>query len=1039
MSRFQWWVVAPVIAAALIGASDVSGQGTVSGRVTDSLSRGPVPAARVIVVGTNRGASTDAEGQFRIPDVPAGTRTIRVLRIGYQAQERSVGVATGQVASVQVALAPAPLSLEGIVSVGYGTQTQRNVSGAVSTVTAEQIDIVGANSVNQMLEGKAPGLNLATRSAQPGGGVAVNIRGAISPRGNNTPLYVIDGVPITEYRSSVQGLIDADLGFFGGIDRDPLSYLNPDDIAAVTVLKDASAAAIYGSAASNGVVLITTKTGRVGNLQMAYRSTYTSQQSYGDVPLMNAQQFMQQQNRLAHDLYLYNNKLPPYGTASPTAVPAFVPLFTQAQMSSTAPGTNWLDLVTRNGGVTDNEVSVSGGTLSTRAYASFDDQLTRGQLRGSTLDKYAGRVNLDQTVGDRMHLRLNGVASRLSGNNASSGANSGGGEKYNMLQAAYAYAPTVPVLDASGNYSYSYYRVIMNPVAFLSIDDNSTTTRLFAAPSVDVDVTSSLKISGTASYDQESTARGFYLPRTVNTSTLAGGAAQKSDGTVSNNSAEAYATYDFNRGSHQVTAVAGAGYYNAGTEGDAVQGVGYFTDAFTYNNLAVASDNQRTRISSYKTERTKLSQFGRLNYTFRDKYILSGVVRRDGSSIFADNHKYGVFPGLSAAWIVSDESFMRRVPQLATLKLRLGYGVAGNESVLGTNTLDLYNPGYSFLVGSTLLNGVALSQIANPNLTWESDYTTDAGIDFELSNRRVSGSFDAFVKTAKNLLDFNALPSNNAVGRVADNVGSTQSKGFELALHTANLQQRWLTWASDLNVSRYSRDWRQRNPKVTLAPYIDAHDPIDEIYGWKTAGIIRSAADRPSYMPKANLGNLIFVDQNGDGKLDHNDVVKLGVSSPRWTIGFNNTFAIRSFDVTVFAYGALGFKRYNNFAPSVADLAQATSPSNTTTLAADVWSSDNLSGTRPGVAPNPYSSSNPTGTDFDLNDASYIRLRNVTLGYALPARLFASRVPFHGARVFLDMQNLALFTKYPGFDPELTEVNPYPKARLFSFGVQANY
>ena len=291
----------------------------------------------------------------------------------------------------------------------------------------------------------------------------------------------------------------------------------------------------------------------------------------------------------------------------------------------------------------------------TRAYASFDYRAEDGLLRGSTLDKYSGRLNLDQTIGTKLHLSLNSVGSRLTGSNASSGANSGGGEKFNMLKAAYSYAPTIPVYDANGNYNYSYYRVVMNPVAFLSISDNSTTTSMFAVPTVDVDITHGLRATATAQFNQESTTRGFYLPRNVNSSALPGGAAQKSDATVSNYSSEGYLTYTGKFGESDVTVVGGAGEYQSGTEGTSVQGVGYFTDAFTYNNLGVASDALKDRISSFKSSRTKLSQFGRLNYSLRDRYILSAVVRRDGSSIFAENHKYGVFPGLSGAWILSDE------------------------------------------------------------------------------------------------------------------------------------------------------------------------------------------------------------------------------------------------------------------------------------------------------------------------------------------------------------------------------------------------
>jgi hypothetical protein len=318
-------------------------------------------------------------------------------------------------------------------------------------------------------------------------------------------------------------------------------------------------------------------------------------------------------------------------------------------------------------------------------------------------------------------------------------------------------------------------------------------------------------------------------------------------------------------------------------------------------------------------------------------------------------------------------------------------------------------------------------------------YTLNAGLDFGLANRRVTGSLDYFNKTAKNLLDFNPLPSNNAVGRVADNVGTTRSKGFEVAVQTINVTTSSFKWSSDFNVSHYSRDWVERNPLVPLSPWVGTTDPIDVIYGWQVAGLITSAADRPSYMPNANLGNLKYVDQNGDGVLDAKDVVKLGVSTPRWSAGFGNSITFRSLDIGAFVYGQFGYKRFDNFAPNIFGISQSTNPSNTTTFASQIWSVSNPTGTRAGVAPNPYDGANPASTNYNLFDASYIKLKSITIGYTLPSTLFGRANQSRAARVFVDLQNLGTRTDYPGFDPEFTEVNPYPKARSVSIGLQTSF
>ncbi|QXD15440.1 SusC/RagA family TonB-linked outer membrane protein [Rhodocaloribacter litoris] len=1016
-------------------AAPVGAQHTVRGQVTDREEGTPLPGVNIVIRGTDRGTATGVDGTYRL-QVPAGRDTLVFSFVGYVTQ--LVPVDGREV--IDVALVPDVQVLENIVVVGYVAQRERNLSGAVTTVDVERLEPVGTTTVNQLLQGRAPGLNLQTRSAQPGGGVSVNIRGAISPRGNNTPLYVIDGVPVTEYTSSVPGLDDTDLGFYGGIDRDPLSFLNPEDIASVTVLKDASAAAIYGSAAANGVVLITTRSGRAGRLRVNYRGSFSAQTPYDYFPLMNARQFMQEQNRLAYERYLFENRIAPYGTTDPNSVSPYIPLFTEQEMQAAGEGTDWLGLITENGHIHEHNLSLSGGSATTTAYVSFNLQDNDAVLKNSGLRRYSGRVNLDQTVSDRVRLRLRMSASRLEGNNASTGANSGGQEKFNMIQAAMAYSPTVPVFEENGEYASTFNRLIMNPAAFLAIDDRSRTTSLFATPTVEVDLTDQLRLNVVGQAQSESTVRGFYLPRTTNNAQFPEGMAQKSESTVENYSAETYLTYTNQFGPSSLTVVGGAGYYRALTEGSSMQGVGFFTDAFSYNNLGVSTELLQNRIGSWKTARTKLSQFARLNYSLHDRYILSLVARRDGSSIFAENHQWGFFPGISAAWIVSDEAFLRDVAAVTQLKVRAGYGQAGNESILSGNALQLYSPGYPFLIGNTLYNGVALSQVANPDLRWETVSTFNVGVDFGLWANRVRGSVDYFVKTARDLLDFNPLPSNNAVGRVADNVGATRSRGFEIELHTRNVEAGRFAWETDVSVSHYKSFWVERNPQVPLAPYIGENDPLDAIYGWQTDGIIRSETDRPAHMPNANVGNLRYVDQNGDGVLDEQDVVILGNAAPRWVVGFNNTFTLGGFDLNVYLYGNLGYKRNNNFAPNTFVISQPTNPENTTIYARDVWSSTNPDGTFPGIATNPYNTQNPTGNhDFNLKDAGFLRLRNVSLGYTVPGRLLGTGSPLQSARLFVTVQDLAVFTSYPGFDPEFTEPNPYPKAYTTTFGLELNF
>ncbi len=1006
-------------------------QEIISGKVYDSEDGESLPGVNVLVKGTTIGGATNSEGVFSFA-FPSLNDTLVFSYIGYFSKE----VPINERIYFDVSLEANVISGEEIILVGYSEQRQRDISGSISTVTANELESVARTSINQMLLGKAPGLNLQTRTAQPGGGVTVNIRGALSPNGNNTPLYVIDGVPITNNSSSVAGLFDSDLGFYGGIDRDPLSYLNASDIETISILKDASATAIYGSSAANGVILITTKNGRAGDIQVDYRGSLTTQQTRDYFPMLNGNQFMQEQDRLSYDRYLYDNNLAPYGTSNPSSAPTYNPLFTQEQIDAGINGTDWYDLILEDGLINEHNISISGGNENTRVYTSFNYQDNNAVLKNSSLTRYSGRLNIEQRLSGRVKLNMKSTVSRLIGGNASTGGNIGGSETFNMIQAAYAYSPTIEVIDEDGDFVPTFNPLIMSPAAFLEISDETETTKIFAAPELEVKLSSKLKINAIGQIDYESTNRSFYLPRITNNTQLPDGMAQKNENTIENYSSEAYLTYNSSFGEGDLNVVIGTGFYKTSSEGFSLQAVGFFTDAFRDNNVGVASDLLLNSVNSYRDERTKLSQFFRANYTFKNKYILSLVARRDGSSIFSENNRYGYFPGASAAWIISDESFMDSFEKLSSLKLRVGYGLAGNESILSGNTLQLYSPGYPFVIGQTRFNGIALSQVANPDLTWEKITTLNIGVDFGLFTNRIVANLDLFQRTANDLLDFNALPSNNAVGLVADNVGATRSEGIELELNTSNIMSKGLSWYSNFNIAYTKSYWKERNPRVALPSFVGENDELGTIYGWKTDGIINNEDDIPAHMPDANLGNIRYVDINNDGRLDSDDVVNLGSSRPRWTLGFGNDFNYKNFDLSMYMYGSFGFKVYNNYAPNVFSISQSTNPSNTTVFARDIWSADNVDGTIQGVAPNPYDGNNPASNDFNLESGNFIRLSNINLGYTLPSSFLGS---IKSARIFLSLQDIAVLTNYSGFDPEFTEVNPYPATYSTTIGVDIKF
>lgn len=981
----------------------------------------PLGGATVSVKGTNRSTTTNAQGEFTLNASP-GT-TLVASYVGYQTLE--FRAAAG--APLDISLTGTTSNLSEVVVVGYGTQKRKEVTGSVVSVNTKDLPQVANTSINNLLQGRAAGLNLNLRSAQPGGGLSINIRGG------GAPLYVIDGIPLFNNSSPEPSINDRDLGFYGGVDRDPLNTINPSDIETVDVLKDASAAAIYGSAAANGVILITTKKGKAGKITTEYRGSYTAQTPKKYFDLLNAKEFMQQQVRLSKDLFLYNNNLAPYGTS--TATPVFSPVFTQAQIDAAGEGTDWLDLLVRNGSIQEHNISVSGGNDRTRIFTSFNYYNNKALIENSNFTRYTGRVNLEQQVSNRIRLSVNMTMSQINSNNAASGSNAGQQEKYNELQAAYAYSPTVGAFDSAGNYAKSLNRLVTNPAAFFVITDKLKTTRFFAAPNLEIRVFKDLKVNVVGGIDKQTSQRNFFLPRKAQNYLLPEGMAQLSTNSVGNYSVEGYGTYTKNVGEHTLSLVGGGGYYKNFSENFGLQAVGFFTDAINVYDVSLASNKDKSFVNSGRSiDFIKISQFFRANYSYRSKYILTLNARRDGSTNFAVNKKWGFFPGVSAGWRIAEEPFLEHVKFISDLKLRAGYGTVGYDRNL--NALALYSTGGgNFLIGSTFYPSVALSQLANNNLSWETDKSINIGLDYGLFNNRINGSIEVFRRDATDLLSSVPLPANNAVNRFNTNLGATRSEGIEFSLNSRNTQGA-LKWETSFNISRYSNRYLERNPYIALQPYQRADDPLNIVYGWKTNGILKDLKDKPSYMPNARLGNIVYVDNNNDGKLDVNDVVVLGNRDPKWIFGLGNTFSYKNIDLNIFMYGRIRQYMSNNlsgfYSPGRIDVADAL---NTLVDIKKVWSADNTGGTLPGVAANAYSGSNPSGSnDFYQQNVNFLRLRNITLGYTLNTKKI-----IRSARLFIDVQNLALLSNYKGYDPEITETNPYPQNLSSTIGVNINF
>lgn len=1000
----------------------------------------PIIGATVVEKGTSNGVVTDINGNFSI--TVDKSSILKVSFIGYATQDVRVS------ASSNIVLVEELNALDEVVVVGYGTTHRKDITGSVASVKAEALNSVSSTSVSQMLQGKVAGMSATQSSAQPGAGININIRGAASPNGSNAPLYVIDGVPIQTNGTSERSMTMTGNDYMDGTDRDPLNTINPNDIESIEVLKDASAAAIYGASAANGVVLITTKSGKSGKPKVEWRSVLTTQQMKSYPKRLGAHDFREQANFWTKEYYLYNHKMGVYGD-NPIDLSGYTPVF--ADVNAYAADTDWLDEVSQSGYVIDQNLSVNGGSDKTKYFFSYNYYDNQGLLKQSGLTRHTFRLNLDQEFSKRIKAGIKMSYSNIGANSTSVGT---GGNSENMIMRVVDFAPDQPVKDENGQYTRSYNKLLNNPASFTEIEDYTSTERVFIAPTLDVKIIDGLTLRTVGGYDTQTSTRKVYVPMRANNNGYQDGLASLGQSKTVNASIESYLNYEKTFGEdHRLSAVVGAGYYKTTSEGFGLTAEDFFTDAFGYNNVGIANDKERQNVVSTRAERTKLSQFFRANYTFKERYIVTITARRDGSSYFAENNKWGIFPSASIAWRINEENFMKSATVISNLKLRVGYGATGNENVLGTNSMSLYQSGYNFLFGNGMNTGLMLTQIENPDLKWETDYTLNVGIDFGFLNQRINGSLEFFHRGVKDLLDYQQLPSNNAVGRVAANIGETKSQGFEFSVNSDNLNSKNWKWETSLNLSYFVAKWVKRNPEVALADYIGEKDEIDAIYGWKTDGIIRSKEEVPSYMPNAYVGNVKYRDQNGDGVLDSEDVVKLGNSTPRWMIGLGNTISWKNFDLNFYFYSALGFKkaigsintttgRVYGQIPIAGNLGNnGNAPSNTwATVATDVWNSQNGQGWMPGIATNPYDSQNTSGNnDFYLQDGSYIKLKNVTLGYTLPSKVFAGSVFIRGARFFVDAQNVFTITGYDGFDPELSYGNPYPQALSLSFGFNLTF
>jgi len=969
--------------------------------------------------------------------------------IGMDSQEISIGTST----QINITMAESVTGLNEVVVVGYGEQKKRNVTGAISSVKGSDLNKSTITNFTQDLAGKVPGLTALQSSGQPGAGVDVQIRSNPSFASSGV-LYILDGVPVNDNAGEPGTARYDQMGGSQGVDRSSLNFINPNDIESIEVLKDAAAASIYGARAGAGVILITTKHGKSGKPKIEYSGSYALQEPAKFIDVLGTKDFMTERNHTLKDMWMRDNNISPYGNADPSMAPPFVPKYTDAQISNTPQQESAMKAITRNGFINQHNLSLSGGNSDTRYFVSGNYFTQQGIILGADYTRYNGRFNLDQVVTKHIKMGIQLSTSNSNTNNASLGLTPDN-HQASIISSASIWSPIVPLINSDGTYTLNpEFPIAPNPLSFREIADKTASARLLTNGYVEWTIIPDLKAKASFSYDQSSSKRSAYYPKSYLYGTQYNGLASIEQRSNTSNLLEYTLNYVHKFGENQsVNFLGGYSYQLSNWEGLSAGNYNFITDNFLYNNLGSGSAPS-PNVGSNKSNQIWASYFARAIYELKNKYLFNATIRRDGSSVFAENKKYGIFPSVSAGWIVSEEPFLKgNIPSINFLKLRASYGTTGNSNI-GNNAFAYYSTGWNYAFNNQNNTGVYLSQLNNDNLTWETAREVNIGIDYQILENRITGSFDYFDKTISNLLTYRPLPTSFPVSSIADNIGKTRSRGWELGIQTKNVvsaNDGGFEWNTEFTLSHHKNSWIERSPEELkiLAKYIDPKGLFNGIYGYQSDGMYTGKTTAPAWMPGILPGTVIIKDLNGydangnltgkpDGQISSADMVLLANGDPKLSFGFKNTFRYKNFDLSIYMYGITGIK-YNTYYQTAFIVEGYTGVGlNLPSIIKDRWSYDNQNSKFPSGLNNAYTDY-ASNSDYWLEKSSFLRCRDITLGYTIPSNIIKKQNAISGLRVNLSVQNAFIITNYRGLDPELSGYYSYPDPRSVVFGLNASF
>ncbi|MGH2622245.1 MAG: SusC/RagA family TonB-linked outer membrane protein, partial [Sphingobacterium sp.] len=915
--------------------------------------------------------------------------------------------------AITIVLDPSIKEIDEIVVVGYGTQLKSDLTGSIVGVQAKDFTQGANTNALQLLSGKAPGVTISQTNSAPGAGTKIQIRGAGSINSSNDALIVVDGMP--------------------GIDP---SSISPEDIESVDILKDASAAAIYGTRAANGVVLITTKKGKSGAVTTRYDTYAGIQRIAKKIDVLDGRQYMEVLNGIRKD-------------AGRDVI------FNDAQIAEIGKGTNWQDEVLQKQAMVQNhQLSFSGGGEKSSFYTALNYFDQDGLVRNSGFKKINFRNNIEFRPKDYIKFNINGNYTRA--HQQAIYTSNGVNESAGPLNSAIQFDPTLSAeKDANGRYYLNNFIALDNPLALVNgIDNQNISNTFYGSASAEITpfkgLTGTLRIGGSAANNMNSS----YTDRSTINGLSNGGIGSKDATSGYQWLAEFLVNYQKNIADHSFNIMAGTTFEEFGAEGVGASSMKFLSDVTSYHLLQSGDGDESDNVSSSKSRNRLNGLLGRVNYNYKGKYLVTASVRADGTSRFSDEHKYAVFPSGAVAWKITDENFLSDWRDRGnSLKLRIGYGQLGNQGISNYQTINTLIASGNAVFGNNIYQGVVPARLPNKNLRWENTEEINIGLDFTFLQGILSGSVDAFKRNTKDQLFSKPIPSIVGFSSYMVNFGNVENSGIDFQLRSKNVTQHNFTWESNFNLSLLKNEVKELPDFIpqlitgSIASFISNYQlvetgqPMLSFYGFQTEGIFQNANEiANSAQPDAKPGHIRFIDQNQDGKIDMDDRTILGKPFPSATINLSNNFRYQKFSLDFLLQYVGGISMLD------ANITETLYPTNEyrnrlSEYLLNRWTPENPSNKYPsGVNPTAY------GGDYIINsmtiqDASFLRLKNVNLNY----EVFNNGSKINRLNIFLALENLATWTKYKGYDPDASvtgtsstskvSYNTYPLARTFRLGI----